>query len=43
MEVPKVAGTNKAHGNPLGVEEATATKTECMVGTMRKTSLCLKK
>ncbi|HFR4180137.1 transketolase [Bacillus cereus] len=23
---PKVAGTNKAHGNPLGVEEATATK-----------------
>ncbi|WP_223588183.1 transketolase [Neobacillus bataviensis] len=23
---PKVAGTNKAHGNPLGVEEAAATK-----------------
>ncbi|NHM32499.1 transketolase [Neobacillus terrae] len=23
---PKVAGTNKAHGNPLGVEEAKATK-----------------
>ncbi len=23
---PKVAGTNKAHGNPLGVEEAQATK-----------------
>ncbi|MDP4156840.1 MAG: transketolase, partial [Bacillota bacterium] len=23
---PKVAGTNKAHGNPLGVEEAVATK-----------------
>lgn len=23
---PKVAGTNKAHGNPLGLEEATATK-----------------
>ncbi|MCB5902612.1 transketolase [Bacillus cereus] len=23
---PQVAGTNKAHGNPLGVEEATATK-----------------
>jgi transketolase len=23
---PKVAGTNKAHGNPLGAEEAKATK-----------------
>ncbi|GAA3326303.1 hypothetical protein GCM10020331_061650 [Ectobacillus funiculus] len=26
MAVQKVAGTNKAHGNPLGEEEAKATK-----------------
>ena len=33
---PKVAGTNKAHGNPLGVEEGQR-QNKCMVGIMKKT------